>query len=85
TFYIRIIMSNTDFIIIGVFLAILLYLISIYRILKGTHIVFDIFFLKVYTYGIGTIIIIASASWFYLNSTKFLFDYFNLVMVFLKG
>ncbi|MCI0449626.1 MAG: hypothetical protein L0Y79_07550, partial [Chlorobi bacterium] len=55
TFYIRIIMSNTDFIIIGVFLAILLYLISIYRILKGTHIVFDIFFLKVYTYGIGTI------------------------------
>jgi len=85
TFYIRIIMSNPDFIVIGLVTAGLLYLISIYRILKGTHIIFDIFFLKVYSYGIGTIILIGGSLWFYFNSTKFLFDYLSLVMVFLKG
>jgi hypothetical protein len=85
TFYIRILSSNPDFVIIGLVTAGLLYLISIYRILKGTHIIFDIFFLKVYSYGIGTVILIAGGLWFYLNSSKFLFDYLGLVLIFLKG
>jgi hypothetical protein len=85
TFYIRIIQANPDFIVIGLGLAAILYLISVYRILKGTRIIFDTFFLKVYAYGIVTIVLIVGGLWFYLNSTKFVFDYFNLVMTFLKN
>jgi len=85
TFYIRIIQANPDFIIIGLCLAGITYFISLYRILKGTRIIFDTFFLKVYAYGIITLMLIAGGLWFYLNSTKFVFDYFNLVMTFLKN
>jgi beta-galactosidase len=85
TFYIRILQSNTDFVIIGLAAAGFLYLLSLYRILKGTYLTFDIFFIKVYAYGIITIALIGGGLWFWLNSTKYLFDYFQLVMGFLKG
>lgn len=85
TFYIRILNVNNDFVLIGLGLALLLYIISIYRILKGTHIIFDVFFLKVYTYGIITIILLAGGEWFYLNSTYLFFDYFKLVLMYIKG
>jgi hypothetical protein len=85
TFYIRILTANSGFVVIGLILAAVLNIISIYRILKGTHIIFDTFFIKVYSYGIATVIVIIGGLWFYFNSTKFLFDYFNLVMTFVKG
>ena len=85
TFYIRILNVNTDFVSIGLGLAVLLYVISIYRILKGTYIIFDTFFVKVYAYGIITLIVIGSAFWYYLNSSRLLFDYIGLVFLFLKN
>lgn len=84
TFYIRILQSNTDFILIGLWLAAFLYVISLYRVFKGTYLLFDAFFLKVYTYAILTIIIVVGGSLFYLNATKYALDYFKLVMIFLK-
>lgn len=85
TFYIRILQSNTDFVTIGLWAVAILYFISLYRILKGTYIMFDTFFLKVYAYGLLTIALVGGGTWFYLNSTKHVFDYLNLVMTFLKG
>jgi hypothetical protein len=85
TFYIRIIQANSDFITIGLWMAVFLFILSFYRILKGTHMIFDTFFVKVYAYGILTIILIIGGTWFYLNSTRFVFDYFSLVMRYLKG
>jgi len=84
TFYLRILQSNTDFVVIGLITAGLLYLISIYRILKGTYLLFDTFFLKVYAYGILSIILLSGGLLFYLNTTRYVFDYFRLVMTFLK-
>jgi hypothetical protein len=84
TFYIRILNSNTDYVIIGLILAGLIFLLSFYRILKGTHIIFDSFFVKVYTYGIITAIIITSGYLFYLNASKNTVDYFFLILKFLK-
>jgi hypothetical protein len=85
TFYIRIIQANTDFIVIGLGAAAFIYILSLYRILKGTYLIFDAFFIKVYAYGIITIAILGGGIWFYLNTTKYVFDYFLLVMTFLKG
>lgn len=85
TFYIRILQANTDFIVIGLGAAAFIYILSIYRILKGTYILFDTFFVKVYVYGLLTIALVGGGVWFYLNSTKFVFDYFQLVLTFLKG
>ncbi len=85
TFYIRILYENPDFAVIGIAIAVTLYLISIYRILKGTYIIFDTFFLKAYAYGIVVILILFGGSWWYLNSARHIADYFNLVMLFLKG
>jgi hypothetical protein len=85
TFYIRILQSNTDFIMIGLGLAALVYVISLYRVFKGTYLLFDAFFLKVYAYAILTIIIVAGGSLFYLNTSKYAIDYFKLVMIFLKS
>jgi hypothetical protein len=84
TFYIRILQSNTDFVVIGLIAAGFLYLISIYRILKGTYLLFDTFFIKVYAYGILSIALLGGGILFYLNTTRFVFDYFRLVMTFLK-
>jgi hypothetical protein len=84
TFYLRILQSNTDFVIIGLAAAGLFYLISLYRILKGTYLIFDAFFLKVYAYGIISIVLLSGGILFYLNSTRYVFDYFRLVMTFLK-
>ncbi len=84
TFYIRILQANTDFVIIGLAAAGLMYLISLYRILKGTYLIFDTFFLKVYAYGIISIVLLSGGLLFYLNSTRYVFDYFRLVMTFLK-
>jgi hypothetical protein len=84
TFYIRILNTNTDFVIIGLGLAIMIYLLCIYRILKGTHIIFDQFFLKVYSYGFLTILLIAGTIWIFMNNTRLFFDYFDLVTLFLK-
>jgi len=53
-------------------------------VLKGTHIIFDTFFLKVYAYGLGVIIVLYGSAWIYLNSTKFIGDYLDLVLMFLK-
>lgn len=85
TFYIRILQANTDFVVIGLVTAGVLYALSIYRILKGTYLLFDTFFLKVYAYGLATIAIIFGGIWFYFNTTRYVFDYFQLVMTFLKG
>lgn len=85
TFYIRILNVNTDFVLIGIGAAAILYIISLYRILKGTYIIFDVFYLKVYTYGIAAIALIAAGFWFYFNSTRFAFDYISLVMLFLRS
>ena len=85
TFYIRIIQANPDFITIGLWFAVFLYALSVYRILKGTHMIFDTFFLKVYAYGILTVVLLGGGIWFYFNSTRFVFDYFSLVMRFLNG
>jgi len=84
TFYLRILQANTDFVIIGLCTAGLLYLISIYRIFKGTYLLFDTFFLKVYAYGILSIVLLSGGILFYLNTTRYVFDYFRLVMTFLK-
>lgn len=84
TFYLRILQANSDFVIIGLLTAGFLYLVSIYRILKGTYILFDTFFLKVYAYGILSVVLISGGILFYLNTTRFVFDYFRLVMTFIK-
>lgn len=84
TFYIRILQANSDFVVIGLGAAALIYLISIYRILKGTYLLFDTFFIKVYAYGIFAIILIGGGFLFYLNSTRFVIDYYRLVLTFLK-
>jgi len=85
TFYIRILNINTDFVIIGLLLAVILYLVSIYRILKGTYIIFDVFLVKVYVYGLFSVALIFAIAWYYLNSSCLLFDYVNLVLLFIKG
>ncbi len=84
TFYIRILQANTDFVVIGLAAAGILYLLSIYRILKGTYLLFDTFFIKVYAYGIIVILLIGGGLLFYLNSTRYVVDYYRLVMTFLK-
>lgn len=84
TFYLRILQANTDFVIIGLSIAAFLFLLSIYRILKGTYMLFDTNFIKVYAYGILTMILVIGGAMIYLNSTIFLVDYFRLVMLFLK-
>jgi beta-galactosidase len=84
TFYIRILQANSDFVVIGLAAAAIVYLLSFYRILKGTYLLFDAFFLKVYAYGILTLIIIGGGTLFYLNTTKYVYDYYKLVMTFLK-
>ena len=84
TFYVRVLYENSDFVVIGLILALIIYIISVYRVLKGTHIIFDTFFLKAYAYGIGVIIVICGGAWIYLNSTKFIADYLSLVLLFLK-
>ena len=75
---------NSDFVVFGLILAMIIYIISVYRVLKGTHIIFDTFFLKAYAYGIGVIIVLCGSAWIYLNSAKFFGDYLDLVMMFLK-
>jgi len=85
TFYIRLLNENPDMVIIGLILAGLLYLISIYRILKGTYIIFDTSFIKVYMYGIITLGLIYGGVWFYLNTVHNLNDYIKLVLACLKN
>lgn len=84
TFYIRILQANTDFVVIGLAAAGVVYILSFYRILKGTYLLFDAFFLKVYAYGILTLVIVVGGVLFYLNATKYVYDYYNLVITFLK-
>jgi hypothetical protein len=85
TFYIRVLYENPDFVVIGLCAAALVYLLSYYRILKGTYIVFDTFFLKSYTYGVISALLIYGAVFFYLNSSRHIADYFSLVMSFLRN
>jgi beta-galactosidase len=85
TFYIRLLYVNPDFVIIGLAVAGFIYLLSLYRILKGTYIIFDTFFLKVYSYGIATLLIVYGAIWIYMNETRFISDYFRLIFTFLKS
>jgi hypothetical protein len=84
-FYVRVLYLSPDFVIIGLAVAGFFYLLSIYRILKGTYIIFDTFFLKAYSYGIITILVICGSVWFYLDNTKFITDYFDLIFSFLKN
>jgi len=84
TFYIRILQANTDFVIIGLGIAAFIYLLSFYRILKGTYLLFDTFFLKAYAYGIITFVVIGGGTLLYLNTTRYFLDYFKLVLTFLK-
>jgi len=84
-FFIRVLYLSPDFVIIGMAAAGFFYLISFYRILKGTYIIFDTFFLKAYSYGIITILVICGGVWFYLDNTKFITDYFDLIFSFLKN
>jgi hypothetical protein len=85
TFYIRILYENPEFAIMGLALAGLIYLLCIYRILKGVYIIFDTFFLKSYSYGILVIAVIAGIFWFYMNGTRFMYDYFSLIFAFMKN
>ena len=85
TFYIRVLFENPDFVVIGLGAAAFLSILSFYRILKGTYIVFDTFFLKSYTYGIITALLVYGAVFYYLNSSRHIADYFSLVMAFLKN
>jgi hypothetical protein len=85
TFYLRVLYVNSDFVVIGLILAAIIYIISVYRVLKGVHIIFDTFFLKAYAYGILVIVVMAGGAWIYLNSTKFISDYLDLVFLFLKN
>ncbi len=84
-FYIRVLNENPDLVIMGLIIAGTIYLLSIYRILKGTYIIFDTSFLKVYFYGIFTIVLVYGGILFYFNSVHYLNDYFKLVMAFLKN
>ncbi len=84
TFYIRVLYLNPDFVVIGLGAAAFLYILSFYRILKGTYIVFDTFFLKSYTYGIITALLVYGAVFYYLQSSRHIADYFSLLMSFLK-
>ena len=84
TFYVRVLYENSDFVVIGLIIAVILYIISVYRVLKGTYIIFDTFFVKAYAYGILVIAVITGGAWIYLNSTKFISDYLNLILLFLK-
>lgn len=85
TFYIRILYENPEFAIMGLALAGFIYLLCIYRILKGVYIIFDTFFLKSYSYGILVIAVIAGIFWFYMNGTRFMSDYFSLIFAFMKN
>jgi hypothetical protein len=84
-FYIRILYENSDFVIIGLVAAGLIYLISIYRILNGTYIIFDISVFKVYAYGILTIFLILGGVLVYLNTFYHLNDYFRLILAYMKN
>lgn len=84
-FYVRILNENPDFVVIGLVAAAVIYLLSIYRILKGTYIIFDTFFIKVYSYGIATILVLYGGIWLFLNNTRYISDYFRLIMDFLKS
>jgi beta-galactosidase len=85
TFYIRALFENPDFVVVGLGAAAFLYILSFYRILKGTYIVFDTFFLKSYTYGIITALLVYGAVFYYLQSSRHIADYFSMVMSFLKN
>ncbi|RPI13426.1 MAG: hypothetical protein EHM58_18480 [Ignavibacteriae bacterium] len=84
-FYIRVLYENPDFVVIGLVVAAFIYLLSIYRVLKGTYIIFDTFFIKVYSYGIATILVFYGGIWLFLNSTRYISDYFRLILDFLKS
>ncbi len=84
-FYLRVLYINPDFVVIGIGAAAFLYILSFYRILKGAYIVFDTFFLKSYTYGIITALLVYGAVFYYMQSSKHIADYFSLVMSFLKN
>jgi beta-galactosidase len=85
TFYIRILYESPEFAVMGLALAGFIYLLCIYRILKGAYIIFETFFLKSYAYGILVILVIAGIFWFYMNGTRFLSDYFSLIFAFMKN
>jgi hypothetical protein len=85
TFYIRILYENSDFVVIGLAAVLLTIIISVYRILKGTYLIFDTFFIKTYFYGIALIAAVFGIGWYFLNSTKFVYDYLNLILLFLKN
>ena len=84
-FYIRILYDTPDYIIFGLVLAGFIYLLSIYRILKGTYIIFDSSYFKVYAYGIFTIAVLVGGILYYFNSVHYLNDYFRFVLAFLKN
>lgn len=84
TFYIRVLFENPGFAVIGLCIAVFLYIVSLYRILKGAYILFDTFFFKTYAYGIATVILVYGGLWFYLNTSKYITDYFRLIFAFLK-
>ncbi len=85
TFYIRILNENPDFVYIGLIIAGLSYLVSFYRLIKGTYIIFDTIFIKAYVCGILTLIIVYGGIFFYLNSSVHFIDYVKLVLTFTKG
>ncbi len=84
TFYYRILAENPEFALIGSAFAVLIGLLSFYRILKGTYIIFDASVIKTYFYGVATVSVIYGGLWYYVNSTVYFLDYFKLVMGFLK-
>jgi beta-galactosidase len=83
-FYYRILPSNPEFSIIAFILLGFLAILSLYRILKGTRIIFDSSAFKTYAYGVATVAVIGGGMWFYLD-TRYFWDYLGLVMSFLKG
>lgn len=85
SFYLRVLTENPDLVVMGIALSIIIYLISFYRILKGVSVIFDSFFIKVYAYGLVVLTMVISSSIYLLNKTKYVLDYFFLIMSFMKG
>jgi hypothetical protein len=83
-FYYRAINESTDFITIGLIIAAAILIISLYRIIKGAYLIFDSPVLKTYFYGILTIVFVIGGFWYYLDSSKYMMDYLDLVFSFLK-
>ena len=85
SFYLRILSEMSDFVYFGLGFAVIVYILSLYRIFKGVSVIFDVFYLKSYIYGLLTTGIIIGTALYYINHTRHTIDYLYLILSFLKG